>query len=105
TFAFLWSRRGADDSASSDRTRVASGSAFGPHRGVVAANDLLRWLGQRGVGARTVAGKVLRDDAPVAGVTVRLSSIASSAGVIAEPHVTTDAAGRFDFGPQLAMEY
>jgi protocatechuate 3,4-dioxygenase beta subunit len=45
------------------------------------------------------------DGEPVAGVTVRLDNELTITGVVAQPHVITDAAGRFDFGPQLVGAY
>jgi hypothetical protein len=65
----------------------------------------LRWLGQRGVAARRVAGTVLMDDRPIAGATVVLGSAHATAGLIAAPHVVSDASGHFDFGSQIATSY
>jgi Carboxypeptidase regulatory-like domain/PDZ domain len=65
----------------------------------------LRWLGQRGVAPRRVAGTVLMDDRPVAGATVVLGSAHATAGLIAAPHVVSDASGHFDFGSQIATSY
>jgi uncharacterized GH25 family protein len=68
------------------------------------AHDLLRWLAQRGVGLRRVAGVVLMDGKPVAGASVGLASKAAMTGG-REPRVVSDENGRFDFGPQLATTY
>ena len=53
---------------------------------------------------RTIAGVVVMDGAPVSGATVRLISQRTMSG-LPEPRVISDAAGRFDFGPQLATRY
>jgi hypothetical protein len=66
--------------------------------------DLLRWLAQRGVGLRRVAGVVVMDGKPVAGASIRLASRLSMTGT-REPRVISDDDGRFDFGPQLATTY
>jgi len=97
----LWPRRHAD------RTQTAgSASSRDPHVPLGSAADSRRlWLALRGSRDIHVAGTVIRDGAPVAGASVRLASVASSSGLIAEPKVTTDAAGHFDFGTELAMEY
>ena len=60
------------------------------------------WLAQEGVAARRVAGHVRRDGAPAPGVTVRLTSALSRAGLAAVREVITDAAGHFDLGPHVA---
>ena len=98
---WLWPRSRAETtqttgSASPRDPRVQLGSASESRR---------LWLALRGVGDRRIAGKVIRDGAPVAGATVRLASVASAAGLVVEPKVTTDGSGHFDLGPQPAMAY
>jgi protocatechuate 3,4-dioxygenase beta subunit len=54
---------------------------------------------------RRIAGVVLDETKPVAGATVRLASRLAMAGVMPELRVVSDANGRFEFPPQLPLEY
>ena len=70
------------------------------------AEELPDWLGQRGLQRRRIAGRVTSlEGAPVAGASVQLASMATMGGLIEQPRRITNAAGEFDFGPQLAMGY
>jgi len=105
--AAVWLWLGHDAPTATSESSQAAGSdhttftAFDPKDPLAK----LRWLGQRGVAARRVAGTVSMDGAPVAGATVVLGSAHATAGLIAAPHVVSDASGHFDFGPQIATRY
>ena len=65
--------------------------------------DAIDWYG---VGTdRAIRGRVVADGVPVAGALVRLTSDLSESGVVAARDLHTDAAGRFDFGPQRARPH
>ncbi len=104
----IWRFRGNADEAATTSTTPATGSAAVAKTApgaVDPATGVPLWLGQRGVGARKIAGVVLLDGVPVPGAVVRLASERTMAGMVAEPKVLADGAGRFDFGPLLATEY
>lgn len=62
------------------------------------------WIAQEGAPRRRVAGRVVVDGAPAAGVVVRLTSELSLAGLSPVLEQRTTAAGTFDFGDQVARE-
>lgn len=96
-----WRSGGEATSPSEGPTAATGRPAMTP-----AAGDAPHWVGQAGVGGRKIAGTVVDDSgSPIAGASVRLSSIATIAGLRTEPVVVTDARGRFDFGGRAAAEY
>jgi RNA polymerase sigma factor (sigma-70 family) len=62
------------------------------------------WIAQEGAPMRRVAGRVVVDGVPAAGVIVRLTSELSLAGIVPVIEQRTMAAGTFDFGAQVARE-
>lgn len=74
------------------------------HSGV-AQPALPSWFGQRDVRLRPLAGQVLVDGRPAAGVEVRLESLASGADAIRTEAVRTDGQGRYRFTPTAAWLY
>jgi RNA polymerase sigma-70 factor (ECF subfamily) len=82
-------------------------SASGGGSGSAGATEQLpAWLGQRDLGAIRIAGRVTTlDGAPVTGASVELASLATAGGLLEPSRRITNAAGEFDFGPQLAMHY
>lgn len=64
------------------------------------------WFGQAGVAPRVIAGHVVgADGQPLAGATVRLTSLLVAVELLPEETRTTGADGAFDFGPRVAAEY
>jgi protocatechuate 3,4-dioxygenase beta subunit len=63
------------------------------------------WFAASDLAPRTIAGHVVLDGKPVAGVTVTLQSALTKAGYQAALVRTTAPDGAFDFGPQLAAAY
>lgn len=63
------------------------------------------WLFEPGVSGRRIAGVVLSGGEPVAGARVSLRGESYALPGTAPPQVTTDAAGRFDFGVRPATGY
>jgi len=104
----LWLMKSKDEPAA---TTTRAGSAAGGggvtvHGGADPSTGKPRWFGQTGVGGRPIAGIVITADGqPLANATVRLASALTNAGLIAMAPKTTDASGRFDFGPQPATNY
>jgi RNA polymerase sigma factor (sigma-70 family) len=93
-----------DETGRRPGTTAASGSALWRVAG--AERPLPDWLAQRGLEPRRVAGRVVSlEGAPIEGASVELASVATAAGVVEGPRAVTNAAGRFDFGPQAAMTY
>ena len=99
-------------------TSAAAGGPGDHHPGAASASGAARlrgshgdlllpaWLGQRGLEPRRIAGRVRNHDGgPVPGATVVLESLATAGGLASPPHRITDAAGAFDFGPELATTY
>jgi RNA polymerase sigma-70 factor (ECF subfamily) len=71
----------------------------------LAAGSPAGWIAQEGAAPRRIAGRVVDDGAPAAGVLVRLTSELTLAGLVPALEQRTDAHGRFDFGEQVAREY
>lgn len=62
------------------------------------------WLGQPGLEARRVAGRVVHQGSPVAGATVRLEATGRLRDAVPPAVLTSGPDGAFDFGPQPAIE-
>lgn len=94
-----WLRR--PDGASNDTDQASGAATPGSSRSKRAGGVAFTQPTETG---RTIAGVVVMDGVPFPGATVRLISTRTIAG-LPEPRVISDAAGRFDFGPQLATRY
>ncbi len=95
--------RDGDATAAAGHPRTPAGERSASPAG--AQQPAPAWLAQPGVEPRRIAGRVTFGGAPVEGATVVLANLASESGYAAAPRRRTDAQGRFDFGPQPAMEW
>ncbi len=106
----LWMRHRGDGAVSAGGDHPQGGGsqlvALHGNQSVEGADPKMpAWLGQRGVRARRIAGKVVYRGAPVEGATVELASLASESGLMPAQRRTTNAAGEFDLGLQSPMEW
>jgi RNA polymerase sigma factor (sigma-70 family) len=99
---------GTSDGGETDDRSPAPGSTAGgltPRTGGGTEAQLPAWIGQTGLEARRIAGRVITlAGAPVENASVALVPIATG-GAIEPRRRITNAAGEFDFGPQLAASY
>jgi RNA polymerase sigma-70 factor (ECF subfamily) len=91
--------------ASDERARAPAEDSAYKRLAAIAAGQPPGWIAQEGVAPRRIAGRVVDDGQPAAGVLVRLTSELSLAGLVPALEQRTDALGRFDFGEQVARPY
>ena len=104
--ALMRSRGGGDTPSGPGGNASASGGAAAQVLTPPGQPRPPSWFGQPGVAPRAIAGRVVGPDGkPLAGATVRLTSLLVAVELQPEEVRTTGGDGAFDFGPRVASEY